>query len=202
MKILNLYAGIGGNRKLWGDEHEIVAIENNEDIAEIYQKQFPKDEVGVCDAHQYLLDHYKEFDFIWVSPPCQTHSSFRFNICVKFRGTEPKYPDMSLWQEIIFLQSHAKCLWVVENVCPYYPPLIEPTCKLQRHMFWSNFKIEGKTKFRQDKIRTAQIPDLQKLHGFDLSEFKLKNKRQILRNCVNAELGLHIFNCASQMKNN
>jgi hypothetical protein len=31
MKILNLYAGIGGNRKLWGDEHEIVAVENNKD---------------------------------------------------------------------------------------------------------------------------------------------------------------------------
>ena len=28
MKILNLYAGIGGNRKLWGDEHEVVAVEN------------------------------------------------------------------------------------------------------------------------------------------------------------------------------
>ena len=29
MKILNLYAGIGGNRKLWGDEHEITAVELN-----------------------------------------------------------------------------------------------------------------------------------------------------------------------------
>lgn len=29
MKILNLYAGIGGNRKLWtpnGDEHDITAV--------------------------------------------------------------------------------------------------------------------------------------------------------------------------------
>lgn len=206
MKILNLYAGIGGNRKLWGDEHEIVAIENNPEIAKIYMKLFPKDFVIITDAHEFLLQHYKNYDFIWVSPPCQSHSSFRKNICVEFRGTKPVYPDMSLWQEILFLKHHAKCLWVVENVCPYlcpyYSPLIEPTCKLQRHLFWSNFEIKGKTKFRQDKIRTAQIPDLQKLHGFDLSEFKLKNKRQVLRNCVNAELGSHIFNCMLKTQNN
>ena len=74
MKILNLYAGIGGNRKLWGDEHEITAIENNEEIAKIYQDFFPKDKVIIADAHQYLLDHFQEFDFIWSSPPCPTHS--------------------------------------------------------------------------------------------------------------------------------
>lgn len=28
MKILNLYAGIGGNRKLWGDDHEVTVVEN------------------------------------------------------------------------------------------------------------------------------------------------------------------------------
>jgi len=27
MKILNLYAGIGGNRKLWGDQHQVTAVE-------------------------------------------------------------------------------------------------------------------------------------------------------------------------------
>ena len=27
MRILNLYAGIGGNRKLWGEEHEVTAVE-------------------------------------------------------------------------------------------------------------------------------------------------------------------------------
>ena len=196
MKILNLYAGIGGNRKLWGDEHEVTAIENNPEIAEIYQRKFPKDKVGVCDAHQYLLDHYKEFDFIWSSPPCQTHSSFRKNICVRYRGTKPVYPDLKLYEEILFLKYFFKGKWVVENVCPFYIPLIEPTCKLQRHLFWSNFNIKGKKNFRQDKIRTAQIPQLQSLHGFDLSEFKLKDKRQVLRNCVNAELGLHILSCA------
>jgi DNA (cytosine-5)-methyltransferase 1 len=199
LKVLNLYSGIGGNRKLWKDV-DITAVEIDPKIAEIYKSFFPEDKVIVGDAHKFLQEHYSEFDFIWSSPPCQSHSSFRKNICVEFRGTKAIYPDMSLWQEIIFLQTHAKCLWVVENVCPYYPPLIEPTCKLQRHMFWSDFEIKGKTKFRQDKIRIAQIPQLQKLHGFDLSEFKIKNKRQVLRNCVNAELGLHIFQCALKNK--
>jgi len=200
MKILNLYAGIGGNRKLWGNEHEVVAIENNPEIAKIYMKLFPKDFVIITDAHEYLLNNFMNFDFIWSSPPCQSHSSFRKNICVEFRGTKPVYPDMSLWQEILFLKHHFKGKWVVENVCSYYLPLIEPTCKLQRHLFWSNFNISGKKKFRQDKIRTAQIPQLQLLHGFDLSEFKLKNKRQVLRNCVNAELGLHILMYAIKNK--
>jgi len=70
---------------------------------------------------------------------------------------------MKLWQEIIFLQANAKCKWVVENVKPYYKPLIEPSNILQRHFFWSNFEIE-QVEIEQDKIRTAQIPDLQKLH--------------------------------------
>ena len=65
IKILNLYAGIGGNRKLWGNEHEITAIENNQGIAKIYQDFFPNDKVIVCDAHEYLLKHFNKFDFIW-----------------------------------------------------------------------------------------------------------------------------------------
>ena len=78
MKVLNLYAGIGGNRKLWGDEHEITAVEYDAKIAKIYQDFFPNDTVIVGDAHQYLLEHYSEFDFIWGSPPCPTHSGCNY----------------------------------------------------------------------------------------------------------------------------
>jgi len=198
MKILNLYAGIGGNRKLWGDGHEIVAVEINPEIAKIYMDNFPYDAIEICDAHEYLLQHYKEFDFIWSSPPCQSHSSFRHNICVKFRGTNPKYPDMSLYQEILFLKHNFKGKWVVENVKPYYDVLI-PANAMQRHLFWSNFDIPNK-EFSKENIRTAQIPQLQKIHGFDLTKYKLKDKRQILRNCVLPELGLHIFECAFRKK--
>lgn len=77
MKILNLYAGVGGNRKLWGDNHEITAVELNPSVASCYKDLYPNDTVIVGDAHQYLLDHYQEFDFIWSSPPCQSHSDIR-----------------------------------------------------------------------------------------------------------------------------
>lgn len=194
MKILNLYAGIGGNRKLWGEQHEITAVEINPSIANIYKDFFPNDKVIVADAHQYLLDHYKEFDFIWSSLPCQTHSSFRQNICVRFRGTKVEYPDMKLYEEIIFLKNNFNGKWVVENVKPYYEPLIKPDKKLQRHLFWCNFEINDKD-FKNENIRTSQIKDLEVLHGIDLIKYKLKNKRQILRNCVLPELGKHILNC-------
>lgn len=198
MKILNLYAGIGGNRKLWkGDinnQIHITAVENDPKIAEIYHNLFPNDSLIIGDAHDYLKSNFEEFDFIWSSPPCQSHSSFRQNICVRFRGTEPVYPDMSLYQEILFLQNNFKGKWVVENVKPYYKPLIKPNAILQRHLFWSNFEIPNK-EFKKDNIRTAQIPDLEKKYGYDLKEHKLKNKRQVLRNCVEPELGKHILNC-------
>jgi len=195
MRILNAYSGIGGNRKPWGNKYQVTAIENDPDIAKIYSDLFPKDKVIVADAHQYILEHYKEFDFIWSSPPCQSHSSFRKNICVRYRGTEPVYPDITLYQEILFLQHHADCKWVVENVKPYYKTLIGPSVILQRHLFWSNFEIPIR-EFKKDNIRTAQIPDLQEKYGFDLSNYKLKNKRQVLRNCVEPEVGKHVLDCA------
>ena len=203
INVLNLYAGIGGNRKLWKNV-QVTAVENNPQIAEVYKQLFPQDEVIIADAHQYLLEHFKEFDFIWSSPPCQSHS-----ICNHFLKGQGiiRYPDMKLYEEIILLQTHAKCLWVVENVKPYYPPLIVPQ-ECGRHNFWSNFNITPKkfdyqigtmnrqaSKHSQRKaiIREAQIPELIDLHGLNNINIKLKNKRQVLRNCVLPELGLHIF---------
>ena len=191
MKILNLYAGIGGNRKLWGEKHKITAVEYDENIAAIYKDLYPNDNVIVADAHDYLLQNFKNYDFIWSSPPCPSHSSFRQNIGVRYRNVKPIYPDMKLYEEIIFLQYNFDKLWVVENVVRYYKPLIQAT-KLQRHMFWSNFDIED-IKIETDKIRSAQIPELQKLHKVDLSQYKIKDKRKILRNCVHYKLGEHIL---------
>lgn len=192
MKILNLYAWLWGNRTNWGNDHEVIAIEINPDIAKVYQDRFPNDEVIVWDAHEYLLNNYDKFDFIWTSPPCQSHSSFRQNIGVRYRWVKAIYPDMKLWQEIIFLQANCKWKYVVENVKPYYKSLIKPTAILQRHCFWSNFEIPI-IEIEQDKIRTAQIPDLQKLHKIDLSEVKIKEKRQLLRNCVHYKLWEYIL---------
>lgn len=195
MKILNLYAGIGGNRKLWG-EVEVTSIENKKDIARIYQELFPKDKVIVTDAHKYLLKHYKEFDFIWSSPPCPTHSKARY--WASKGGKYPvKYPDMRLYQEILFLQHFCDTKWVVENVDGFYNPLIAAR-KIGGHYFWSNFKIL-KSEFSRPEIRKVKGSD--KNYGFDLSDKKLNTRKdQIMRNIINPKLGLHIFNCAFKIK--
>jgi len=197
MKVLNLYAGIGGNRKLW-DDVEVTAVELEPEIAKVYQGFFPQDKMIVGDAHDFLLCYFEEFDFIWSSPPCQSHSSFRFNIGVRYGKVTPEYPDMRLYQEIIFLKEHFKGLWIVENVKPYYEPLIKAK-EIQRHLFWSNFPISNYP-FKEDVIRENQIPDLEELTGFNLSEILISNKRQILRNCVKPELGKHVLDCARRLK--
>jgi DNA (cytosine-5)-methyltransferase 1 len=193
MKILNLYAGLGGNRKLWGDNHTITAIEYNPKIAKLYSEMYPTDITIVTDAHQYLLDHYKEFDFIWSSPPCQSHSAIRHNLGVRYRNYAPLYPDMSMYQEIMFLKhSVFEGFWVVENVIPYYKPLIEPTVKIQRHLLWSNFHITN-TKIDSDNIRNSSLGQLQIAHGITIPRGYLKNGRQTLRNCVSPLLGKHVL---------
>lgn len=197
MKILNLYAGIGGNRKLWSDEHEVTAVENVQHIADTYKKLFPNDTVILADAHQYLLDHYKEFDLIWSSPPCPTHGQYRFNVGVRAKGYAPVFPDMRLYEEVIFLKHHFEGLWVVENVKPYYQPLIDPTVVLQRHYFWSNFDIE-QSSFAPKNIRSKnKVSDFGDL-GYDLTDSGIKNKRQALRNCVDPLVGLHILSAAKE----
>ena len=140
LKILNCYCGIGGNRKLWDGDIEVTAIENNKEIAKIYQDFFPEDKVIVTDAHQYLLEHYKEFDFIWSSPPCPSHSRLRKGFSCNV-GAKPVYPDMQLYQEILFLEGYFKGKWVVENVIPFYESLIAPSAIMDRHYYWSNFNI-------------------------------------------------------------
>lgn len=199
-KVLNLYAGIGGNRKLWGENCEVTAVEHDENIAKVYADHFPTDQIVIGDAHAYLLDHFSEFDFIWSSPPCQSHASFRQNIGVRFRGVQPTYLDIKLWQEIVFLQHNFAGEWVVENVKPYYTPFIPPTVVLQRHFFWSNFLIPT-MQFKKDLLRSAQIPQLEELHGYDLSGYKLPNKRQVLRNCVSPTVGSYVFQQTSRMLN-
>ena len=99
---------------------------------------------------------------------------------------------MKLWSEIIFLQYNFKGKWVVENVKPYYTPFIPATADLQRHLFWANFDIPS-VEFQKDMIRVAQIPQLQELHGYNLEDYKLPTKRQVLRNCVRPGLGEHVF---------
>jgi DNA (cytosine-5)-methyltransferase 1 len=187
MKVLNLYAGIGGNRKLWTDV-EVTAVELDPKIAKIYQDFFPNDKVIVADAHQYLLEHFKEFEFIWSSPPCPTHSITRF------MQDKKVYPDMQLYQEIILLQTWGKRKWIVENVMPYYDYLIRPTIELHRHAIWSNFSITNREYPKMETCKKLQEREfLQNELGFNIDKYDGVDKRKLLRNCVLPQLGLHIL---------
>lgn len=201
MKILNLYAGIGGNRKLWGDGHEIVSVEINLEIAKIYKDFFPNDKVIVTDAHQYLLEHYKEFDFIWSSPPCPTHSRIN-TMLVNGRGFKAKFPDMKLYEEIIFLMTYFKGKWIVENVRSFYTPLIKPQ-ERGRHFYWSNFILGdlGKSKkVRNDKGSSLKIKmEDREMIIRDFHNYK-GDKRTIINNCVEPIVGFKILEMAFNNK--
>jgi len=202
MRILNLYAGIGGNRKLWNGDIEVTAVEINPEIAKIYQDFFPNDKVIIADAHQYLLEHYEEFDFIWSSPPCPTHSQLRYNIGFKadrkYKKVNAIYPDMNLYQEIILLSHWFKGKFIVENTIPYYEPLLKGKV-VGGHIFWANFFIENYDIGNRNH-RDGTVKSLQKRKQFDLENYDINEKRKLLRNCVEPELGLHIFKCAFKSK--
>lgn len=202
MKVLNLYSGIGGNRKLWTD-CEVTAVEQDPKIAAIYQDLYPNDIVVVGDAHSYLLKHYKEFDFIWASPPCPTHSIT--NHFLNAQGVI-RYPDMKLYQEIIFLQHFFEGKYCIENVISYYEPLIKPQ-ESGRHYFWANFKIPfmkfekqiGRMNGTKKDLGATQAKCRMNNHqslGFDLTGYQYPNKEKLLNNCVPPEMGLAIMNSA------
>jgi DNA (cytosine-5)-methyltransferase 1 len=198
MKLLNLYAGMGGNRKLW-EGVQVTAVEHNPEIAAIYKEHFPDDEVIIGDAHQYLLDNFNAgWSLIWTSTPCPTHSKAAM-WASKGGRYKVRYPDMKLYQEILLLKHYADCLWVSENVDPYYDPLIQPDAKIGRHLFWSNFKI---TPYREsEKVSPWVITSNTEAYGFSVKDRDIKHRKdQLIRNLVNPEIGLHILNCALGIK--
>jgi DNA (cytosine-5)-methyltransferase 1 len=203
-KILNLYAGLGGNRVKWSGNIHVTAVEMEEDIANVYKKNFPNDTVIIGDAHKYLLENADDFDFIWSSPPCQTHS----RMMKATRHKLKRYTDMSLYQEILFLQHFYKGKWVVENVKPFYEPLVKPTAILGRHYFWANFNI-SQFEVEQPKgfITSGTQEETQKLKDWLGIQYEgniyYKDNHcpgQVLRNCVHPLLGLHVFNSAKNIK--
>ncbi len=197
MKILNLYSGLGGNRKHW-DNAEVTAVEIDPKIAEIYQQQYPDDEVVVGDAHEYLLQNANKFDFIWSSPPCQSHS----RLIRSGRNRKPRYPDFKLYEEILFLEHDFDGKWVVENVVPYYKPLIQPSSKVGRHLFWSNFdfvieEVKSPKNMLSGGKKQSTKEDLMKWLGIHYEGNVYYNGNhcpaQVLRNCVHPLIGKQII---------
>ena len=197
MKILNLYACLGGNRYKWDEvtDVDVTAVELDAELARMYQERFPNDKVIVADAHQYLLDHYKEFDMIWSSPPCPTHSKARF---ARKESTKAVYPDMKLYAEIIFLKHNFKGKYIVENVIPYYEPLI-PAKKIGRHLYWTNFNLPNNLNERKGGIIEGknEVKKLCEFHEIDISSYKgSQRKDKIARNLVDFEAGRTILEIA------
>ena len=195
MKILNLYACLGGNRYKWGDEHQITAVELDPELARMYQERFPNDMVIIADAHQYLLDHYKEFDFIWSSPPCPTHSRIQIS---QYKKRIMKYPDMRLYQEIIFLDNFFIGKYVVENVIPYYEPLI-PAKKRGRHLYWTNFNLPNILSNRKSILMASsnEVDKWCKFHDYDFRKYNgVQDVKKIARNLVDYNAGKKILDTA------
>ena len=198
MKILNLYACLGGNRYKWDEvtDVDVTAVELDPECARLYQERFPNDKVIVADAHQYLLDHYKEFDFIWSSPPCPTHSRFQLSMKTK---RKMNYPDMKLYQEIIFLKHFYDGKYCVENVIPFYEPLIK-AYKRHRHLYWTNFNLSNILSERKnpDLGRTKNVVEaLSNFHDYDFTKYNGKqSKQKIARNLVDYEAGRTILETA------
>jgi DNA (cytosine-5)-methyltransferase 1 len=197
MKILNLYSCLGGNRYKWDEvtDIEVTAVEWDEELAKLYQERFPNDKVIVADAHQYLLEHYKEYDFIWTSPPCPTHSRL---VQSNKNKIQMKYPDMKLYEEILFLKHLYTGKFVVENVIPYYEPLI-PAQKRHRHLYWTNFNLPNILTNREVRISTGknEVKNLCEFHDYDFYKYKGKQpKNKIARNLVDYEAGKTILETA------
>lgn len=196
MKVLNLYAGVGGNRKLWKGV-KVTAVEFNPEVADVYRKLYPNDTVVVDDAHEYLLQNYDKFDFIWSSPPCQTHS----RMAKATRHKKRRYPDFSLYEEIFLLGNEFEGDWIVENVKPFYTPLIEPSFKVGRHLFWSNHTLTiDDVKRPPNFINSTNMAGRKALQDwldihFDEVIYMPGNHcpAQILRNAVHPKIGKQIM---------
>jgi DNA (cytosine-5)-methyltransferase 1 len=197
-KILNLYSSLGGNRYKWDEvaNIDVTAVELDPILAELYQSRFPNDKVVIADAHQYLLENFRRFDFIWSSPPCPTHSRARyFNSKSEKTACAPVFPSISIYEEIIFLDNYFDGKYCVENVIPYYKPLIKAS-KRGRHLYWSNFKLPINLSKRISPVFPCkdEVSRWCDFHDYDFRQYKGKQRTdKIARNLVDYEAGKTIF---------
>ena len=98
---------------------------------------------------------------------------------------------------IIFLDNFFKGKYCVENVIPYYVPLI-PGKKRGRHLYWTNFNLPNNVGERSlPGTLTNMINEVGALcefHDYDFYKYKGKQPlNKIARNLVDYEAGLTIF---------
>ena len=201
MKILILCAGIGGESELWDDlKNKITHVEIDPKIAQVIKDRKPNRTMVIGDAFQYLLENSRQFDFIWMSPPCQGNSK----MIRSGKNRKPRFPDLRLYEVKIFLDFNFKGKYVIENVIPYYNPVIKPTAKIGRHLFWANFNIDESFEAKQPKnfIMTGTVQgskELKEWLGINYEGNIYYNGNndpcQVLRNCVHPLMGMHVFNC-------
>lgn len=111
-----------------------------------------------------------------------------------------RYVDMSLYQEILYLQNFYKGFWVVENVKPFYTPLIQGKL-VGRHYYWANFEVGNYVEpTPSDFINLANLAGKTKLMnwlGIHYSESIYYGNNhcpaQILRNCVHPNEGAAVL---------
>ena len=211
INVLNAYSSLGGNRYKWDEAAEeanvkinVTAVELDAELAELYQERFPNDTVIVTDAHNFILNNIQKFNYCWSSPPCPSHSRARF---ARRETTTPIYPDLKLYEEIIFLQHYFKGKFCIENVIPYYEPLI-PGKKRGRHLYWTNYNLPnvlskrftaiGSNKEQQKtKILNHEFKNLCQFHDYDFTKYKGSQRLdKIARNLVDYEAGKTIFQTA------
>lgn len=198
MNILNLFAGIGGNRTLWGNRHRITSVEFNQQIAYIYHERFPMDTIIIGDAYEYFLKNFDKFDFVWASPPCITHTLLVIsNVGQKYKGKNIsiKLPDLRLYSLILFCQKFFRVYFVIENVKGYYTPLIRPNSEVGRHYIWSNVYIPQLKHGEKEIFHTLKESCKVKSIDYEwLIKQKCKDKLKIAHNCVNPQIGKYILN--------
>jgi len=106
---------------------------------------------------------------------------------------------MKLYEEILFLQHYYRTgKYVVENVIPYYEPLI-PSKKRGRHLYWTNFNLPTDLNDRRIQIGAGknELNKLCEFHKIDISSYKGKQSMiKVARNLVDYEAGKTIFNTA------
>ncbi len=102
---------------------------------------------------------------------------------------------MKLYEEIILLDKFYKGKYCVENVIPFYEPLIAAK-KRGRHLYWTNFNLPNiLSKRKSPEMKgSGSIERFSKFHNYDFYKYKGKqNRGKMSRNLVDYEAGKTIF---------